>query len=48
MKSTIRHLIAAFAIFAALGTLSACRNTLEGAGADVENAGESMQRAANN
>ncbi len=48
MKNILRHMMFAVAVLVALGSLTACTNTLEGAGQDVENAGESMQRAANN
>jgi predicted small secreted protein len=48
MKNTLRHLMIAVAVLVALGSLSACRNTLEGAGQDVENMGENMQDAAHN
>ncbi|MCM2343327.1 MAG: entericidin A/B family lipoprotein [Alphaproteobacteria bacterium] len=39
----MRKTLFLFMLIAALGTLSACTNTLQGMGRDIENAGESLQ-----
>jgi len=39
-----KHLIFALSALLAVGTLAACNNTLHGAGEDIENAGENVQK----
>lgn len=41
MKKTM---IMAMAAMVAMGSLAACQNTIHGAGEDIENAGESVQK----
>jgi predicted small secreted protein len=48
MKDNLRYLMLVAVAILALGSLSACRNTLDGAGEDVENMGENMQEASQN
>ena len=48
MKDSLRYLMLFAVAILALGTLPACRNTLDGAGEDVENMGENMQEASQN
>ena len=40
----MKHLVLIMAAVASLGSLAACQNTVHGAGEDIENAGESVQR----
>lgn len=39
-----KHLIFALSALAVIGPLAACSNTVHGAGEDIENAGESIQK----
>jgi len=39
----MRNTLFLFMVIATCGTLSACANTVEGMGRDIENAGESIQ-----
>lgn len=43
-----KYLILALTAVMAVGSLTACENTMRGAGQDVERAGENMQRNAGN
>ena len=43
MNTTFKTLILALTIFTGAVSLSACTNTWDGAGQDVENVGEEMQ-----
>ncbi len=40
----MKHLILALSALTILGPLAACTNTVHGAGEDIENAGEAIQR----
>jgi len=40
----IRPLVLTLAAFAVMAPLAACSNTVHGAGEDIENAGETVQR----
>lgn len=41
----MKHLILAISALLVAGSLGACSNTFHGAGEDIENAGESVQKA---
>lgn len=43
-----KKIVKMLSLFVALAAVSACTNTVDGAGRDIERAGENIQRSVNN
>ncbi len=44
----MNKIVMTLGLFAVLATVSACTNTVDGAGRDIEKAGQNLQRSVNN